>query len=71
MAYTSTWVREMSDVISRRIQQEMEGYSDDEEDEDLADFVASDDEEGLEEEEDDYSSEIRKIFGYDRRKYSI
>lgn len=40
-------------------------YSDEEEEDDLDGFVASDDEEeGM----GDYSSEISKIFGYDRRK---
>ena len=42
-------------------------YSDEDEEDDMDDFVASDDEEedgGMA----DYSSEISKIFGYDRRK---
>lgn len=38
-----------------------------EEDDDLSDFVASDDE-GIDETTEDYSAAIRDIFGYDRRK---
>lgn len=63
--YTSTWVDEMSEYLQSN-QLELE----EEEDSDLDGFVASD-EEFLDdaEEVNDYSSEIRKIFGYDRRKY--
>ncbi len=43
----------------RELGGEGEGYSDDEEDEDLAGFVASDDEEEMEEEE-DYSPRLRR-----------
>ncbi len=67
MKYTSTWVHEMSDFVRQGVYED--GYTDeDEEDEDLADFVASDDEEGMEGDV-EVSSEIRKIFGYDRSKY--
>ena len=42
--------------------------SDDEDEDDMSDFVASDDE-GLDEGYmEDYSAAIRDIFGYDRRK---
>ena len=67
MKYTSSWVDEMSDyMVSQRAggKDEGEWYSDEEEEEDLSDFVASDDGDGGEE----YSSAIKQIFGYDRRR---
>ena len=55
----------MTDYIRSNDIDPQDYYSDEEEDDDLDGFVASDDEEGGVE---DYSSEISKIFGYDRRK---
>lgn len=64
--YTSTWVDEMSEYLhtNQVASNELE-----EEDSDLDGFVTSD-EEFLDDEEGehDYSSEIRKIFGYDRTR---
>ena len=69
MKYTSTWVDEMSDYIQKKGHRlEGEGEEDEEDKDDLADFVASDDEQELGEDE-DYSSAIRQIFGYDKRRY--
>ncbi len=62
--YKSSWVDEMTDYL-RSNDFEADGYSDEEEEDDLDGFVASDDEV---EDMEDYSTEISKIFGYDRRK---
>ena len=59
--YQSSWAREMKDYVEQM--RDEEGYSDEEDDDGLDDFVV-DDEEG-----DDVSSAIREIFGYDKRRY--
>ena len=63
--YRSTWVDEMTDYL-----QSGSAYCDDddeeEEEDDLDGFVASDEE--FSDQEADYSSEIRKIFGYDKSR---
>ena len=59
--YQSSWVREMSEYMEQ-MRGEEEGYSEEEEEEDLDGFVV-DDEDG-----DDVSLAIREIFGYDKRK---
>lgn len=71
MKHTSAWVDEMSDYVQRKMvggEEEEEFYSDDEEEDDMADFVASDEEEEEGEGLEDYSSAIRQIFGYDKRR---
>lgn len=61
MYYKSVWVDEMRDYIRSNKEDYME---DDDEEEDLDDFVV-DDGEDL----DDYSSAIKSIFGYDRSQF--
>ncbi len=66
--YTSIWVDEMSHYMEATpLVPEVEEESDD----DLDGFVASDDE-GVDDDGDamsaDYSAEIAKIFGYDRTR---
>ena len=65
LPYRSTWVDEMSDFM-----QKTEYDMEDDDDEDLDDFVVDDDEysEYLDDETEDYSSTIREIFGYDKRR---
>lgn len=69
--YKSSWVDEMSNFMRSNEFAPGDYLSDEEEeDDDLDGFVASDEEKEGEEGEEgaDYSSEIRKIFGYDRRR---
>ena len=65
--YQNSWVSELSGCMQRmREEAEMdEGWSEgeQEEEEDLKDFVVDDVEEG-----EDYSSAIRELFGYDKRR---
>ena len=67
--HTSAWVDEMTDYMQKK-RLEIEGGGEEEEfysdDDDMADFVASDEEEG--EGLEDYSSAIQQIFGYDKRR---
>lgn len=66
LPYRSTWVDEMSDFM-----QKTEYDIEDDDEEDLGDFVVDDDEysEYVDDETEDYSSTIREIFGYDKRRY--
>ena len=64
--YTSSWVDEMKDMVVNA--EEYEGCSGEDED-DLDDFVVGSDDEFIDDSEaGDYSSYIREIFGYDKRK---
>ena len=65
LPYRSTWVDEMSDFM-----QKTQYDIDDDDEEDLDDFVVDDDEynEYVDDETEDYSSTIREIFGYDKRR---
>ena len=60
---SGSWISELG--LTRLPTNPDSDYEDD--DEDLSDFVASDDE-GIDEATEDYSAAIRDIFGYDRRK---
>lgn len=62
--YSSSWVDEMKDLVA----EEYEGYSE-EDDDDMDGFVVGSDDDFIDDgEAGDYSSHIREIFGYDKRK---
>ena len=65
LPYRSTWVDEMSDFM-----QKTEYDIEEDNEEDLDDFVVDDDDcnEYVDDETEDYSSTIREIFGYDKRR---
>ena len=69
LKYTSSYVDEMMDFLRSEGVNGVEDLYSDEEDDGLEDFIASDDEFIDDSEmEGDYSSAIRKIFGYDRSR---
>ncbi len=62
--YTSTWVDEMREEL-----EDFDGLDDLSDDEDLDDFVVDSGDDFIDDgDQEDYSSHIRKIFGYDKRK---
>lgn len=63
--YQNSWVSEMSGYMQQVRDEEGEGWSEEEEEEEMDDFVVDE-----VEEEGDYSSAIREIFGYDKRRYT-
>lgn len=70
--YTSSWAGEVAEMLERRKQhggsQDM-GEAEEDEDEDMLDFVEEGDDDFIDDSEAcDYSSAIREIFGYDKRK---
>ena len=69
LKYTSSYVDEMMDYLRSEGVNGVEDLYSDEEVEEMDDFIASDDEFIDDSEDDgDYSSAIRKIFGYDRSR---
>ena len=69
LKYTSSYVDEMMDFMRSEGVNGVEDLYSDEEEAEMDDFIASDDEFIDDSEEDgDYSSAIRKIFGYDRSR---
>lgn len=64
--YQNSWVSEMSGYMQQVRDEEGEGWSEEEEEEEeMDDFVVDE-----VEKEGDYSSAIREIFGYDKRRYT-
>ena len=69
LKYTSSYVDEMMDFLQSEGVNGVEDLYSDEEEGEMDDFIASDDEFIDDSEEGgDYSSAIRKIFGYDRSR---
>ncbi len=62
--YTSTWVDEMREEL-----EDFDGVDDLSDDDDLDDFVVDSGDDLIDDgDQEDYSSHIRKIFGYDKRR---
>ena len=66
MKYTSGWVDEMAEFM----QEEGGEDCDDDDDDDLDGFVVDDDNDEEYGSQQEYSSAIREIFGYDKRRYA-